>query len=958
MLPGLEAPRLYLVDGTAQLFRAYHAISGLTSPTGLPTNAIYGFTSMLRKLIRDERPPYLAVAFDLGGAVFRHAAYAEYKAHRPPTPEDLDVQAPYARRVCQALRVATLELAGYEADDLIATGARQAREAGFDVVIVAADKDLLQLVGPGVVVLNPTSGARLDAAGVARSFGVAPERVPDVLGLMGDAVDNVPGVPGVGHKTAVAAVAAYGSLEAVLERAGRLAAALAARDELLAALEREVSSEEGAAAAHAFVAALELWAALEGDQDWRTRLAGAREALVGIDDWTLRPRERASLRRLLKDLDRGSARRVWQAMVDHAAQARLSRELAVLDARAPVELDPRSFAVGAPDADRARELFEELGFRSLREEFGGAGAASPAGPAVAVETVTDSGRLAEVAAACRAAGQLALAVVADGKDPLRADPTALALACRAGEAFFVPLDPAAGPAPPASALREALGPLLSDPGLARYGADTKRVGHLLRARGLETGAFRLDAEVAAYLLDADRSAHGVTALAREHLGREPTGDPPAGAEAAALLDLAAALRSRLADEGLLALYERIDGPLLPVLAEMEAAGVGLDTAVLARMSGELETALAALRGELRDLAGVDFNPDSPKQLRDVLFDRLGLRPRRRTAKAGAASTDAATLEELVGEHPIAGRLLEYRELAKLKGTYVDALPRLVHPGTGRVHTRFDPTGAATGRLSSIEPNLQNIPTRTEVGRRVRAAFVPRPGWVFLASDYSQIELRVLAHLSQDAELIAAFRAGEDVHRRTAARVFDVAPDLVTDDLRQRAKAINFGVLYGMSELRLAREQGLSRSDARRFIAAYFGRFAGVARYIEDVRERAAATGVVHTLFGRRRTFPELRARGARVLREQALRAAVNTTVQGTAADLMKLSMLDVRRELAAAALPARMLLQVHDELLLEVEPGVVEPVAALVRRAMEHVHLLEVPLVVDSRVGQNWLEVS
>ena len=391
---------------------------------------------------------------------------------------------------------------------------------------------------------------------------------------------------------------------------------------------------------------------------------------------------------------------------------------------------------------------------------------------------------------------------------------------------------------------------------------------------------------------------------------------------------------------------------------MEHRGVRIDTAHLERMSREMEAGLQRARSEIHALAGVEFNVDSPKQLREVLFDQLGLKPRRRTAKSRAASTDAQTLEELAAEHPIAVTLLEYRTLAKLKGTYVDALPRLVDPASGRVHTSFHPTGAATGRLSSSDPNLQNIPARTEAGRRIREAFVPEEGFVFLASDYSQVELRVLAHLTGDPELIAAFLAGEDIHRHTAARVFDVHPDLVTDEMRRRAKAVNFGVLYGMSETRLAREQGIPRAEARRFIHAYFDRFALVRDYIDDVREQAQQDAVVRTLFGRVRSFPQLHQQVNRAVREQALRAAVNTTVQGTAADLMKLAMLAVARELRDAGLDARILLQVHDELLLEVPAEEVEPTAALVKRAMEGVHRLEVPLIVDQKTGRNWLEAT
>jgi DNA polymerase-1 len=988
---------LYLVDGTSQLFRAYFAIHGLTNAEGLPTNAVYGFTTMLRKLIRDEHPAYLGVAFDPGGPVFRHESYADYKANRPPTPEDLTVQVPYAKRVCEVLGIPILELGGYEADDLIATYASQARARGFEVVVVASDKDLLQLVGAGVRVLNPTKNAWLDPEGVESSFGVRPELVRDVLALMGDAVDNVPGVPGVGQKTARDIVSTYGEVEAVIGRAERFVGAWDARDAVLAALEaagRETALDEStatrvAACAAALDEALGRLIEVERDESLRERLE-AVVALLGETDpgvviervgdrGRAAVRPLAALKRELKALDRGSGKRVWYAIATEADQARLSKALVSLHHEVPVEFRPEQLACSGGDAENTRQLFLSLGFASLlaevEAETGAPALTAPDSP-TAYRTVLNAGELQELIDDCRGAERIALAPCTGHGDALSCPLLGIAVAHGEGRAAYVPIGHAYLGAPGQLSLdvvRETVGPLLADAGVAKAAHDLKRVIHVLRRHGLAVEGWALDTTVAAFLLDSSRSSYSLETLAREFLARDavtgPAPDEPAtvpveeaasraGEKADLVWRLAGSLRERLEAAELAELYDTIDGPLLPLLARVEAFGVRVDTARLARMSARMETAIDRARREIHELAGGPFNVDSPKQLREVLFEKLGLKPRRKTAKSRAASTDAQTLEELADEHPIAVHLLEYRELTKLKSTYVDALPRLVHPGTGRVHTSYDPTGAATGRLSSSEPNLQNIPVRKETGRRIREAFVPDGGCVFLASDYSQVELRVLAHMAADPELIAAFQAGEDIHRHTAARIFDVHPDLVTDAMRRRAKAVNFGVLYGMSDTRLAREQGVSRTEARRFIRTYFDRFGKVREYIDRVRDGARRDAAVRTLFGRVRLFPQLHRQVPRAVQEQALRAAVNTTIQGTAADLMKLAMLAVDRELCRERLEARILLQVHDELLLEVPTGVAEPVAATVKRAMEGVVRLDVPLEVDQKTGNSWLEAT
>jgi len=982
-----DRKHLYLVDGTSQLFRAYFAIRGLTNAEGVPTNAVYGFTSMLRKMIADEAPPFLAVAFDLDGPTFRHAKYSDYKSHRPAVPEDLLVQMPRAREVCEVLRIPVLELSGYEADDLIATVARLAQEQGFRTTVVAGDKDLLQLVRPGVDVLNPSKNLRLDEAGVAATFGVPPRSVRDVLGLMGDAVDNIPGVPGVGEKTALAMVSAYGSLDQVLERAQRFVAFFAARDRVLAALEAAPPETALAPLVDDLRASAGELIAVEADAAYRERLlevrglldtlvptAAAAEAAKQVGE----RRRRAA--KALRELEKGTARKVWTATHEHAEAARMSRELATLDDQAPVAFEPDALRRTSPDPARARELFQSLGFRAfLAEVSQEQPPPSEAAQADATEAATlrTAAEVEALASAAQEAGSLAFSVAAEGSHPLRMRLVGFGFAIPGGARAKLVWTHAEGDGADEET-RRAVAAVLADASIPKTTHDWKRALHALAGAGLELRGAQLDTRVGGFLLDPGRGSYALADVESELFGlpavkaAQPmaasTGlfAPDATAkkmdeaadDAAVVARVQPELTQRLAGEGLLHLYQTVDGPLLPILARMERTGIRVDRGLLESMSGDMDVRLARSRERIVELAGTPFNPDSPKQLREVLFGTLGLKSLRRTTKSKVESTDADTLEELAEEHEIAREVLAYRELAKLKGTYVDALPVLIAAETGRVHTTYDPTGAATGRLSSFDPNLQNIPARTEAGRRIRAAFVPEPGYVFLASDYSQVELRILAHLTEDEELLAAFRSGEDIHRRTAARIFGIELDLVTAGMRQRAKAVNFGILYGMSETRLARDQGIPREEARRFIEAYFDRFQRIRAYIDDTRAAALREGRVRTLFGRVRRFPQLSARPGRAAVEQALRAAVNTTVQGTAADLMKMSMIVVDRSLRESGLGARMLLQVHDELLFEVPEKEVTATAALVRTSMEGVWPLAVPLAVDQKVGKDWLETT
>jgi DNA polymerase-1 len=806
---------------------------------------------------------------------------------------------------------------------------------------------------------------------VAESFGVPPELVCDVLGLMGDSVDNIPGVPGVGAKTALSFVRTYGDLESVIARAGRFVELFDARDELLQGL------GEGSWESERFTGALASFVGEEADGENGQRY-GALAKLVEAG-------EPKPLKKELKAMERGSSRRIWYSIWEHAELARLSKELTILCREVPGGPRPQELALREIGRARAHTLFKSLEFGRLTAEFdpGEERAEIEVAERGQYETVFDEQRLEKLAEECRGAGEFAVDTETDGLDPMRAKLVGISLSSKPGSAAYIPLGHDYLGAPAQLGLQrvqEILGPLLADGRLPKLGQNLKYDAHILRRHGMPVEGWGLDTMVAAFLLNSSRSSYSMDSLAEEYLGHTTikysdlagTGAKQvtlnqvdvekvseyACEDADVTLRLALGLLPRLESSGLRELYDTIDGPLLPLLERMEARGIKVDTAILSSMSQEMDISLKAAEGEIHVLAGGEFNVDSPKQLREVLFEKLGLKPKRKTAKSKVPSTDARTLEELAGEHDIARKILEYRELAKLKGTYVDALPRLVNPETGRVHTSYHPTGAATGRLSSSDPNLQNIPVRKEAGRRIRSAFVPQEGHMFLASDYSQVELRVLAHLADDEELIAAFRAGEDIHSYTASKVFGVAQDLVSGGMRRSAKAVNFGILYGMSERRLAREQGMTLKEAKSFIESYFERFACVRGYIDAVREQALRDAAIRTMFGRIRYFPQLHQKVNRAVQEQALRAALNTTIQGTAADLMKMAMLRVDEELQEKGFKARILLQVHDELLLEVPEPELDEVGSVVRAAMEGVHSLKVPLAVDQKSGDSWLAVT
>ena len=831
--------RLLLVDGHSNLYRAFYAIRApLTAPDGTPTGAAYGFLRMQHKMLRDLKPTHVGVAFDVGKETFRTRMDERYKAHRPPMPEELRVQIPLTQEALGLLGVAVLTEPDVEADDVIGTIAQRAAAAGFEVVIASTDKDLMQLVrDPSIKMWHTRLERLLDEKGVEEVFGVPPEKVGEVLTLMGDSSDNIPGCPGIGEKGAKELIATWGSVDAIY--------------------------------AH---------------------------------------------------LDEVAPPRARKALEEHRDEVELSRELVRIrtDLKLREKLD--GLARRPARTEELMEFYRRVGFTSLLAELE---SKATGAPAVAAREAT----LEELEPLLRREGT-AVALTE----------TRLAVAT-AKEVVAVQADP--------GALARAVTPYLEK----LWCHDAKALLAALRDAGGKPAAVPRDTMLAGYLLAPGESVE-LGALSQRLGVPPPVGDGPEE-RARTVAALAPLLAKRLKKEGLDEVFTTLELPLVPVLEEMERHGIRLDTAVLEELDRRLVASLAELEREIHSEAGGPFNINSPQQLAEVMFERRGLPVLRRTAKTRAPSTDADVLTELAARgHRLPALLIEYREQAKLKSTYVDALPKQVG-ADGRVHTRFNQAVAATGRLSSSDPNLQNIPVRTELGREVRRAFVADPHHVLLAADYSQIELRVLAHLSEDPALKEAFSRGEDIHRATAALVFGVAPELVGPEQRRAAKTINFGLIYGMGAYALARELGVSNAEAQKFIEAYFARLPKVREYLDRTKEQARETGKVSTLFGRVRFISGLDATNSQV-RGNAERQAINAPVQGTAADLMKLAMIRLFGELAKQGLPARLLLQVHDELILEVSRKAAKEVGTLVKSVMEGVAELRVPLKVDIGTGNSW----
>jgi len=894
------------------IFRAYHAMarqrSGMSTRSGIPTAATLVFVNMLRKLRDDFSPAYLAAVFDVAAKTFRttqaeaitkvrkwdiktqtftEIEYKGYKANRSAMPEDLAQQVPYIRRALEAYRIPILELAGFEADDVIGTLARKAAADNYCVYVVSSDKDMMQLVNDDVQILNPPKDNLIcDAAKVEEILGVPPARVIDIMALRGDSIDNIPGAPGIGDKGSVEIIKRFGTVEEALDRA--------------AEVEKKTY----------------------------------RESLLNNRDIIL-----------------------------------FSKSMATIDTNVPVDLNVEAMRVGTPDTDSLRQLFTELEFTSLLKElapevqvtethYAEANSAvelddilSSIAPESALAIALDLEQQAapaeneeEIIDEVPQSGLLALTDESPVSAPLP-EARRIAISAAAGSASTIKLDSAA-----AAKLKE----ILNDPATPKSIHDYKSAIHASESLDINLQGVQHDPMLYSYLLDPTYSSHLLADVAFRRLNLRLSGDLAEAADVTGRLTTV--FRDEVQQAGLTNIYEEIDLPLVPVLARMEHAGVKIDTAALAKMSTELERESAAKAREIHEIAGTEFNIGSPKQLGDVLFNRMNLPKPVKYGKGRTISTAVDVLETLAEEHPIARKVLDYRQLTKLKSTYVDTLPALINPASGRVHTTFGQTGTATGRLSSANPNLQNIPIRTELGRGIRAAFIAEPGHVLLTADYSQIELRLLAHFSLDPLLVEAYRRGDDIHTLTASQVFGVPPLMVTADHRRQAKVVNFGIVYGLSPFGLSQNLGIDTSEAKQFITNYFETYKGVRAFLDKTLVEARRDLKVKTLHGRIRPIPDINSKNF-TQRGFAERTAVNTPLQGTAADLIKVAMIRIDAALRERHLKSRMTLQVHDELVFEVPEQEVETMQSLVREQMEKVHSLAVPLLVEMGVGKNWRDL-
>ncbi len=920
-------PKLVLVDGSSYLYRAFHALPPLTNSKGEPTGAVLGVLNMLNKLVKDEAPERIAVVFDAPGRTFRDDLFEHYKSHRAPMPDDLRAQVQPLLDAVSGLGLPLLRIAGVEADDVIGTLAVRAAAAGYEVLISTGDKDMAQLVGPQIRLVNTMSNSRYDREAVKAKFDVFPEQMVDYLALVGDSSDNIPGITGVGPKTAAKWLNQYRHLDGLIAHAA------------------EIPGKAG--------------------DNLRAELA------------------------LLE----------------------LSRKLATIDTAVALDVEPGELVAGAPDVQRLRSLYDRLELRALRKSLGPGGAeAQPAEPArvAAIPASTagihpvasgDGGPQADRSAPPRRydtvmdraaldvwlrkldrAPLAAFDTETDSLVYLQARIVGLSFAVTAGEAAYVPLGHDYAGAPDQLNRDEvlaALKPWLEDPSKRKLGHHLKFDTHILANYGIALQGQAYDSMLESYVLNSVASRHDMDAAALKYLGiktihfEDVAGKgakqltfnqveveraaPYAAEDADVTLQLHLALWPQIERvDALKRLYETIEQPLIPVLFRMERTGVLVDRELLRIQSAELAARMAEVQGEAHGCAGATFNLDSPKQLQEILFGKLGI-PIMRKTPTGQPSTAEDVLEELAASHALPRLILEYRQIAKLKSTYTDKLPGQIDPTTGRIHTCYHQAVAATGRLSSSDPNLQNIPIRTREGRRIRQAFIAAPGHVLIAADYSQIELRIMAHLSGDAALLKAFAEDRDIHQATAAEVFGVALDAVDGDQRRSAKAINFGLIYGMSAFGLARQLGIGRGDAQNYVDLYFERYPGVKRYMDETRQQAREAGFVETVFGRRLYLPDIQSRD-QARRQYAERSAINAPMQGTAADIIKRAMIDVDAWLSSAAISGRLIMQVHDELVLEVAEEAAAQVSFETRRRMSAAAVLRVPLKVDVGTGRNWDE--
>jgi len=905
-----KKPLLLLFDGHALVHRAYHALPPLSvSKTGELVNAVYGFASMLLKVLKEFKPSHYAIAFDRPTPTFRHERFQDYKANRPPAPEELRAQFRRVRELVEAFHIPVYEIDGFEADDVLGTLSRQASQRGMDTVIVTGDTDTMQLVSPQVRILTSRPGKRFgdtmvyDEAQVQQKYGVAPSQIADLKALIGDPSDNIPGVPGVGQKTALKLIQQFGSVE-----------------------------------------------------------------------------------NLLDHLDEVTPEKLQETLRHNEELLRQGKELATIVTDVPMDLDLDKCSISGFERDRVVALFRELEFNTqlpkLNElELGQEQATTPQIKAPLegrYHTITSGEALADLVLRLGSAPGFAFDTETTSKQAMLADLVGISISPYPGEAYYIPVGHqglGAGPQLPLELVLDQLRPLLQDPDLPKVAHNAKYDMAVLARYGVQVRNLACDTMIAAYLLN--EHSLGLKALAFSRLGVEmkPISEllgsgakqlsmeavdicqaaEYACADADVTRRLKEPLELELKEQGLWKLFTQVEMPLVPVLLEMEQNGVAIDTALLREMSQSLGRQLSDLEASIYENVGYRFNINSSQQLGAVLFDQLKL-PRSRRTKSGY-STEAAVLESLKGLHPVVELILEYRQIAKLKSTYLDALPGLINPETGRIHSTFNQTGTATGRLSSSDPNLQNIPIRTELGKQIRQAFIAQPPAWLLAPDYSQIDLRVLAHLSGDPGLKEAFRRDEDIHTTTAAQVFGIAMDQVTPEMRRVAKTVNFGVIYGMSDYGLEQATELSRHEAAQFIAAYFERYPGVKGYLESTKEQARNSGYVETLLGRRRYIPEIGSSN-RMLREAAERMAINMPVQGTSADIIKVAMLRLHEAIHRRGLKSRLILQVHDELLFEAPPEELEEMKSLVSEIMPHALELSVPLKIDIKVGRNWGELE
>jgi DNA polymerase-1 len=886
--------RIFLLDGFSLLYRSYYAIRNLSTARGFPTNAIFGFLTTLNKLKSSEQPGYLGVVMDSKGPTFRHEQYEEYKANRKPMPEDLSLQLPKLREILDALEIPVVEYPGYEADDVLGSLARIASAKGIQTVLVTTDKDLFQLVDDNIEVYNPVKGRYFDREGVREFFGVLPQQVVDVLALWGDPSDNVPGVPGVGEKTAKALIQEYGSIPNLLDNLTNL----------------------------------------------KPRLKERIEA--------------------------------------NDKQLEMSRELVTIEKNLELPFKLDEYRISPPDTEALSRLFEELEFQSLAAEYA---VASPVDE-LAYSTIWSREELENLVAAVRKAGFVSLDTETTHLQPTQARLVGVSFSVKPKEAFYLPLGHDYPQAPAQMDKDEAfaiLRPVMQGEDIKKIGQNIKYDDIVLKREGLELRGIDRDSMILSYLLQPNQGQHNLDRLALEHLklktikyhdivgkGKNEVTinlaavdrvTPYACQDADLALRLSLLLAPRVREEGMEPLYRDLERPLIPVLADMEMAGIAVKIPALRELSAELKEDMARLQKKVFNISGEEFNLNSPQQLAHILFEKLQLPASRKTKKTRGFSTSMDVLQDLARKYPIAQHVLEYRQLTKLKSGYADSLPQLINPETGRIHTSFNQTVAATGRLSSSDPNLQNIPARGEMGTRFRQAFIPAEGFLFLSADYAQIELRVLAHLSGDPALIQAFINDRDVHEETAQQVFGEDSGLFREEQRRRAKIINFSIIYGTSAFSLAKELGTSTSEAQGFIDRYYERYPGVHRHLENSVEEARESGFAITLFGRKRPLPELR-HADRVVQQAGRRIALNTPIQGTAADLMKKAMIDIWNTMQAEKLRSRMILQVHDELVFEVPDSEQEIMETLVREKMEGVFPLAAPLKVHLGWGVNWAEAK